>query len=96
MLHQSHFHTVSGASLYRTSPVCSSHSLHILGLSMLDAEALPWSPHYFPPGTLHVEAGLVDWVRVTLQRERVALEIVGIYQAVFLSMFRYTWDLSFF
>lgn len=90
MLHQSHFHVTSGISLHPVSPVCSSHSLHTLGLNIVDAEALPWSPDYFPLGTLHAEAGLVDWVRVTLQRERVALEKAGIYKAVFLSMFRYT------
>jgi hypothetical protein len=63
---------------------------------MLGIEALPWSPYHFPPGTLRRERGMVDWIRFTLQQERSALERVGIYHAVFLSLFEYTWDLSFF
>lgn len=96
VLYQSHFHTCSGNGLHPISSDHTSHSLHLLGLNMVNFEALPWAPRHLPPGTLREEAGLVDWVRVTLRRERAALERVGIYQAVFLSLFRYTWDLSFF
>ena len=89
-------HSFYGDGLHPITSDQTPPPLRILGLSMLSVEALPWAPHYFPPGTLQREQGMVDWIRFTLQQERSALEKVGIYQAVFLSLFGYAWDLSFF
>lgn len=63
---------------------------------MLGARTVPWAPRRTHQGSLAIEPFLVDWVRSALKKEKDALQKVGIYEAVFLSLFQYNWDVSFF
>ena len=70
--------------------------IHLLGVEMTSIRALPWARGYSLRGDLTRRPGQVELTRFILHWEREALETAGIYKAVFLSLFMYSVDLSFF
>jgi hypothetical protein len=89
-------HGVPGLPLHPSSSGQTSHPLHLPGLQMMGIHTVPWAPGHTHLGRLESELYMVDWIRFILQREEVALRQVGIYEAVFLSLFEYRLDISFF
>ncbi|KAF3330070.1 Plant mobile domain-containing protein [Carex littledalei] len=92
----SHLREVRGLRLHPFTRDRVPHPLHLPVTEMLGQQTVPWASADFIPGGLVRMPFLVDWVRVILQTEVDALSKVGIYEAVFLSLFEYTWDPFFF
>ena len=89
-------HGVQSLSLHPSSSDQTSHPLHLPGLQMIGTHTVPWAPGHTHLGRLEGELYMVDWIRFVLQREETTLRQVGIYEAVFLSLFEYRLDISFF
>ena len=89
-------HGVQSLPLHPSSSDQTSHPLHLPGLQMMGTHTVPWAPGHTHLGRLESELYMVDWIRFVLQREETALRQVGIYEAVFLSLFEYRLDISFF
>lgn len=93
---QTDFYTIPGVSLNPFTADRTKHPLHLPGREMMEARTVPWAPWRTHLGGLEGEIFMADWIRIILQRERETLEEAGIYEAVFLSLFEYRWDMSFF
>ena len=89
--HRSFFTVIHPRTSGRDAP-----PIHLLGVEMTSIRALPWARGYSLRGDLTRRPGQVELTRFILHWEREALETAGIYKAVFLSLFMYSVDLSFF
>lgn len=74
----------------------AAHPFHVPGVEMIERCTYPWvsRPTHFR--SFQELISMVDWIRITLQRGRKALEGTEIYKTVFLSLFLYDWDADFF